>query len=67
MKSILELQIQIMNDKLFLRKEQFSRCKTQKEKDILLDRWVIEDSAEKISSAIRSSNRPRNIGFLGLF
>jgi len=38
-------------------------CDTQEEKNKYLDRWVIEDSAKTIASAIR--NRPTRLGLFG--
>ncbi len=50
-------------DRMFFRKLELQECKSQKEKDILLDRWQREDSAREIADAIRSTARA-HIGFL---
>lgn len=50
------------------RYKQLSACKTQEERDKLLDRWNIADAAERIADAIKS--QPRYIErskFLGIF
>ena len=51
----------LIQDKFLFRKFELEECKTQKEKDKLLDRWALEDSADKIADAIRASNRSRGL------
>lgn len=41
-------------DDLFFRDIELQKCKTEKERNILKDRWSREDSTEKIANAIRS-------------
>ena len=61
-----EIKLQQELDKIYFRNIELNNCKTQEEKNILLDRWNIHDSAEMIANSIRSSNRmcPR---FLGIY
>ncbi len=51
-------------DQMFLRDLELERCKTDEQKERLKDRWVIEDSAERIADAIHSvsRNKPRLFG-----
>jgi len=56
--------LQILLDELEFRKYELEQCKTQKEKDVLLDRWQRQDSATEIANAIRSlGDRRRGLFF----
>lgn len=61
------VQTRMIADKMFFRLKTLEQCETKEEVEKLKDRWVIEDSAENIASAIRSSTRMKGSKFLGIF
>ncbi len=54
-----EIFLQLKEDQKFFRKIELKSCKNDQEKEALKLRWAIEDAADTIASAIRSTNYRR--------
>lgn len=55
------MRLQLLLDRQAYRNIALESCKTQAEKDKLLDRWSIEDAAETIAHAISHQQRRRGL------